>query len=266
MARETTFIIGCAMTRAPTPTSSSYLKAENQYTEAVLAPVQPMIDRLYTEIVARLKQDDSDRAGALSRLLVLDPLRDRPGISHRGALGGHAGRCKKSYCSMAMRSLPGNRSFNWAVMRSARTTGCWHTPRTRSGASSIGSGSRIWRPARCCRDVVENVDAGVAWAEDNRTLLYVEKDPVTLLGRRIRRHRLGDSGEDALVYEEPDETFDLTVERSKSERYLLIASESTTSSEWRYAGVDDPTLRFQSVVPREEDHEYQLDHHRPSAS
>jgi oligopeptidase B len=88
----------------------------------------------------------------------------------------------------------------------------------------------------------------------------VEKDPVTLLGRRIRSHRLGQSGADPLIYEEPDESFDLTVERSKSERYLLIASESTTSSEWRYTRTDDLTFDFKVVVPREEDHEYQLDH------
>jgi oligopeptidase B len=41
------------------PDVLSYLRAENQYTEAVLTPIQPMIDGLYTDIVARLIQDDS---------------------------------------------------------------------------------------------------------------------------------------------------------------------------------------------------------------
>ena len=76
----------------------------------------------------------------------------------------------------------------------------------------------------------------------------------------VRAHVLGGSGEDALVYEEPDESFDLTVERSKSERYLFIGSESTTSSEWRYARADDAQLQFAVVLAREEDHEYQIDH------
>ncbi len=88
-------------------------------------------------------------------------------------------------------------------------------------------------------DVIENVDGGIAWADDNRTLLYVEKDPVTLLGRRIRSHRLGDTGADALIYEEPDESFDLTVERSKSERYLLIASRAPLR---RSGGIHAPTI------------------------
>ena len=62
-------------------------------------------------------------------------------------------------------------------------------------------------------DVIENVEADVAWADDNRTLLYVEKDPVTLLGRRVRAHVLGTPvATDRLVYEEPDESFDLIVD------------------------------------------------------
>ncbi|NLG76569.1 MAG: S9 family peptidase, partial [Xanthomonadaceae bacterium] len=110
-------------------------------------------------------------------------------------------------------------------------------------------------------DAIGNVEAALAWADDNRTLLYVEKDPVTLLGRRIRRHVLGtDPSHDVLVYEEPDEAFDLTVARSKSEQLLLICSESTTSSEWRYARCDDPSFEFRVFVPREADHEHQLDH------
>ncbi len=101
-------------------------------------------------------------------------------------------------------------------------------------------------------DVIENAEADVAWADDNRTLLYVEKDPVTLLGRRVRAHVLGTPvSADRLVYEEPDESFDLVVMRSKSERHLYIGSESTTTSEWRYARAGDPSLTFAVVVPRD---------------
>ncbi|MFL6548208.1 MAG: S9 family peptidase, partial [Povalibacter sp.] len=110
-------------------------------------------------------------------------------------------------------------------------------------------------------DVIENVEADIAWADDNRTLLYVEKDPVTLLGRRVKRHVLGtDSSLDTLVYEEADESFSLSVERSKSERYLFIGSESTTTSEWRYARTDDPALEFSVFATRVEEHEYQIEH------
>ena len=142
---------------------------------------------------------------------------------------------------MAMRSLLASRSFSSAVTRSVPTIGCWPTPRTRWAAGSTGCEIKDLVTGTLLPDVIENVDGGVAWADDNRTLLYVEKDPVTLLGparacvtcsaapARIRS-----------IYEEPDESFDLTVERSKSERYLFIASESTT----RRSGVmRAPTIR-----------------------
>ena len=61
------------------------------------------------------------------------------------------------------------------------------------------------------------------------------------------------------MYEEPDESFDLVVMRSKSDRHLYIGSESTTTSEWRYARAGDPALTFTVVVPRVADHEYQIE-------
>jgi len=245
------------------PDVLSYLQAENQYTETVLAPVQPLIDRLYTEIVARLKQDDSTvpvryhgywysirfATGQEYPIVVRWPDSPKNGRAAEEVilLDGNALASGQPFFQLGGYEIsPDNRLLAYTEDTVGRR-------QYRLRVKDLTTGTLL-------PDVIENVDAGVAWAEDNRTLLYVEKDPVTLLGRRIRCHRLGDAGEDALVYEEPDESFDLTVERSKSERYLLIASESTTSSEWRYARVDDPDLAFEVVVPREEDHEYQLDH------
>ena len=113
---------------------------------------------------------------------------------------------------------------------------------------------------RVLEDVIENVEPNVVWGDDNKTVYYIEKDPVTLLGRRVRRHLLGSTQTDPIVYEEPDESFGLAVERSKSERFVFIGSESTTSSEWRYAPADDLTTAFAVFAPRREDHEYQIDH------
>jgi len=110
-------------------------------------------------------------------------------------------------------------------------------------------------------DAVPNVDPGAAWANDNRTILYVEKDPETLLGERVKRHTLGTAAAaDTLVYEEKDHSFYMGVAKSKSERYIFIALQSTLVSEWRYADADDPALTFRAVLPREPKHEYQVEH------
>ena len=109
--------------------------------------------------------------------------------------------------------------------------------------------------------MIENVEPAVAWAADSRTVIYIEKDPQTLLGSRVRKHVLGtDPATDPLVYEEPDDAFYLDVSRSKDGRHLYIHADSTVSSEQWFADAGDPGLEFRLIVPRERDHEYQAEH------
>ena len=114
---------------------------------------------------------------------------------------------------------------------------------------------------RLLPDVIPNVEPNVAWAADSRNVVYIEKDPQTLLGHKVRRHVLGtDPKDDALLYDEQDESFFVGVGNTKDDRYLYIHSQSTLSSEMRYADADDPQLAFHVLLPRELDHEYQADH------
>lgn len=241
------------------PEILGYLRAENEYTDAMLAPVRPRIDQLYEEIVARIKQDDSSvpvryrgywyalRYATGQEYPIVVRRADAPNAAETILLDGNALASGQPFFQLGGYEIsPDNRLLAYTEDTVGRR-------QYRLRIKDLESGTLL-------PDVIENVEGSVAWADDNRTLLYVEKDPVTLLGRRVRTHVLGSTGDDALIYEEPDESFDLTVERSKSERYLFIASESTTSSEWRYARTDDPQLRFEVVLAREEDHEYQVDH------
>ncbi|MFT3925887.1 MAG: S9 family peptidase [Myxococcales bacterium] len=111
-------------------------------------------------------------------------------------------------------------------------------------------------------DVISNAEAALAWAADSQTLLYIEKDPETLLGKRVRKHRLGtDPRLDPVVYEEPDESFYLAVWSSRSERFLNIYAISTVSSEQWVADANDPELKFRVLIPRQRDHEYLAQDH-----
>ena len=110
-----------------------------------------------------------------------------------------------------------------------------------------------------------NVENNVVWAGDNRTFLYVEKDPDTLLGRKVRRHSIDspnhtDVSADPLVWEQTDESFYTGVGKTKDEKFLWIATQSTVSSETWFADANDPQLRFKVFLPRERDHEYQAEH------
>ena len=95
-------------------------------------------------------------------------------------------------------------------------------------------------------DIIADVEADVAWVNDNKTVLYVEKDPETLLGLYVKTHRLRqDPKLDALVMTQADKSFYTGVAKSKSERFIFIHMESTVSSEWWYADADAPSLDVQ---------------------
>ena len=110
-------------------------------------------------------------------------------------------------------------------------------------------------------DVIPDVTSNIAWANDNRTLFYAKQDPTTLRPFQIYRHRLGTSvSDDQLVYEEADETFGVAVFKTKSKKYLMVASFQTLSTEYRFLEADDPTGTFTVFLPREREHEYHVDH------
>jgi len=110
-------------------------------------------------------------------------------------------------------------------------------------------------------DTIPEVSGNMDWANDNRTLFYSKQDPETLRSNQIYRHVLGTNpAEDPCVYDETDETFSVYVFKTKSKRYVMIASHQTVTSEYRYLEADDPLGKFQIVHLREPGHEYDVDH------
>ncbi|MDR4484039.1 MAG: S9 family peptidase [Nitrospirales bacterium] len=105
------------------------------------------------------------------------------------------------------------------------------------------------------------VTGNMEWGNDNRTLFYSRQDPETLRSNQIFRHRLGTNPQlDTLVYEETDETFSVSIEKTKSKRYLMIGSHQSITSEYRYVNADYPERDFQIFQARKRGHEYDVDH------
>jgi oligopeptidase B len=110
-------------------------------------------------------------------------------------------------------------------------------------------------------DIIGNTTGGSVWANDNKTLFYTKKNPLTLRSEKIFRHTLGtDVSEDVEVFFEDDETFNAYVYKTKSHKYIVIGSYSTVSHEFRVIPADDPTAEFRIIQPRERNLEYSLSH------
>jgi oligopeptidase B len=109
---------------------------------------------------------------------------------------------------------------------------------------------------------IENTTGGAAWASDNKTVFYTLQNPKTLRSEKIFRHVLGtDPSQDVEVYREKGEAFNAFVYASKSEKYIIIGSHSTVSSEYHILESDNPTGEFRLFQKRERYLEYDIAHY-----
>jgi oligopeptidase B len=104
------------------------------------------------------------------------------------------------------------------------------------------------------KDAIPRTEGGAVWANDNRTLFYTSKNPETLLSERIKRHVLGtDAASDITVYEEQDKSNYIDVFKSKNNKYIIIGSQATMSSEYRLIDAAKPDAAFKLFQPRMKD-------------
>ncbi|WP_239063807.1 S9 family peptidase [Bacteroides sp. 51] len=109
------------------------------------------------------------------------------------------------------------------------------------------------------KETIPNTQGGAVWAADNKTIFYTSKNPVTLLGEKIKKHVLGtDPAADVTVYEEKDKTNYIGVGKTKDRKYIFVISQSTMSSETFYIESSQPNATFKSFQPRMEDVLYDI--------
>lgn len=111
------------------------------------------------------------------------------------------------------------------------------------------------------KTTIPNTQGYVVWANDNKTVYYTKKDPVTLRSNKVFRHSLGtDTSNDIEIYEEKDDTFYTGISKTKSDEYLIIWSGSTLTNYYQILDADNPMGTFKEFSPRERGLEYSIDH------
>ncbi|MDQ6529254.1 S9 family peptidase [Flavobacterium sp. LHD-85] len=114
-------------------------------------------------------------------------------------------------------------------------------------------------------DKIENVTGASVWANDNNTIFYVRQDQVTLRADKVFRHKLNtDSENDVLVYDEVDDTFNVSISKEKSRKYIVIGSGSTLTTEYRILNSNNPDGEFIVFQPRVRGLEYSISHYEDS--
>lgn len=237
----------------------TYLAAENAYADSLLAPTKAVQEKLYGEIVGRIKQDDSDvpyRKNGYFYYTRFEAGQDYAIVARRKGsmdapeevlLDQPRMAAGKGYFAISERVVsPDNKLLAYAEDVVGRRQ---YVLRVKN----IATGEML-------SDVVENIEPDILWADDNKTLLYIEKDPVTLLSKRVKAHVLGTpASADTLVYEEKDDSYYIGLHRTSDDKYLCIEEESTVSNEERCAPAAAPST-FPVVAARERDFLYKADH------
>ena len=240
------------------PEVISYLEAENAYTDAMTKQTAELQERLYKEMLSRIKQTDTNvpyRYGGYMYYTRTEEGKQYPVFARRkGTMEApeqvllDLNEMAKGHTFMSVGDFDVTGDAN-LLAYSTDTTGyreyTLHVKDLRTGAAT---------------KVAERVSSA-AWAADDKTLFYVVDHPTTKTAYRLYRHTLGKPGADELLYEEKDEMFNIGVERSRSRGYLFLTAASHTTSEVRYLPADRPADAWRVILPREAGHEYYADHH-----
>lgn len=243
------------------PEVIAYLNAENDYTKEVLKDTEELQEKIFDEIVGRIKQTDMsvpyvvdgfeyyvryEEGGEYPiycRKLVTDNPEEEIMLNGNLMAEGHSffqiGGWKVSY---------NNELLAYSVDTVSRRKYTIHF-------KNISSGEAY-------EDAITNTSGNMAWANDNKTLYYAVKDE-TLRSYKIFKHELGTPVDmDKLVYHEKDPTFSTFVYKTESDKYLVIGSRSTLSAEYRIldANNDDAQAKFRVFQERLKDVEYGISH------
>ncbi|MBK8879221.1 MAG: S9 family peptidase [Haliscomenobacter sp.] len=237
-----------------------YLQEENAYLESQLAHTKPLQEKIFQEITGRIKQEDQSvpyLENGYYYLTRFESGKEYPIYSRKkGSLD--AGEevlldvnelaSGRAYYSVGDKAVsPNNRFLAFGEDTLSRRI---YTLRFKD----LTTGAFL-------PEQIPNTTGLAAWANDNAHVFYTAKDPQTLRGYKVMRHKLGSPiEEDQEVFREEEETYDTFVYHSKSKKYLIIISSQTISQEYRILEADNPTGAFEVFHPRERGLEYSIEH------
>jgi oligopeptidase B len=242
------------------PEMLAYLNAENGYTDAALASLKPLQDRLYQETVSHIKQDDSSvpyRKNGYWYQTRFETGANYPIIERRK--GEKTAPAEILFDQPAMAK---DRSFfalsDWQVSPDNRLVAYAEDT---VGRRQYTLKVKDLATGQLLSDTITNAEPNIVWAGDNRTILYVAKDPTTLRGYKVMAHVLGTPvAQDRLLYEEKDDTFQMGIGRTTDDRFICVFVQSTVSNEQRCAAAATAPASFQTIAPRKRDLRYSADH------
>lgn len=236
----------------------NYLKDENTYWETMMKDTEPLRNELFQEMKARIKEKDESvptlKNGYYYYTKTENGKQYYKYCRKKGNLNApeeilldvdKMAEGKPYYSATGFSISPDNQKLIFGVDDVSRRQYHLFLKDLKSGKITDLK--------------IKNTTGSATWANDNKTIFYTSKNEITLLSEKIMRHILGtDSSKDAVVYDEKDKSNYIGVGKSKNDKFILISSAATTSSEVRYINADKPFDDFKVFQPRMKDVLYEV--------
>ncbi len=243
------------------PEVIDYLNAENSYLKEVMKPTEGLQKQLFEEMKGRIKEQDESVPYFKSGYFWYT--RYEKGSEYPIFCRKLGSLDAEEAIILDVNTLAEGKSY-FQVAQAATST---NQQLLAFAADEVGR--RIYTirfknldTDEFLEDQIPEVTGNFVWAADQQSIFYSKQDPETLRSNQIYKHILGiPSTTDQLVYEELDEEFSCMVHKTKSEKFILIHSESTISSEVRFIPADQPMAAFQILQARIPHLEYAADHY-----
>lgn len=244
------------------PEVISYLNAENAYTEAHAKPFQALTDKVYSEVRGRMKENDLSvpvRRGSYFYYSRVEAGKQYPINCRRKA------NANMEYDANAAEEILLDQNAMAQGLKYFAVGTMTFSPNERYMAFSVDTtGFRQYKlqikdlqTGELLSDSAERVTS-VAWAQDNKTLFYVQEDATTKRSDRMFRVSLGGQAQE--LHHEADELYQVYVGTTRDKKFIVLGARSTDTSEMKLLAANAPNGKFKSVLGRKKGHRYSVDH------
>jgi oligopeptidase B len=251
------------------PEALQYLHAENEYLEEVLQHINPLREQLFEEMKGRIKESDETVPEKIGDYLYYKryekgsqyPIHCRkknsPAAPEEILLDQNQLAEGHDFCSVSAFAIsPDGTKLAYSVDLEGAEVYTLHIKNLETGSLYPESIQRIAGSVY--------FSLGAEWANDNRTIFYVTLDEYHRADK-LYRHILGtDPKEDILIFHEEDDTFSLSMFKTRSERFIMTYHYNTLSQEMRFISPDEPEAELTLLQARSPGHEYYATHHGDS--
>ena len=244
------------------PDIRAYLDAENAYTTASLADIDPLQDAMLAEMKGRIKEDDASvpapdgpfayferyRQGGQHPLICREP---RGGGTAEVLLDADALAKGRSFFQLgARRHSPDHRLLAWSADEAGSELYTMHV-------RDLATGTDL-------ADIIVDTVGSPVWVHDCSAFYYVRLDSQHRPSY-VYRHRLGTpASDDRLIFESIDPQYFVSLSDTQSRRFAVISLHDHETSEARLIDLSRPDAEPQLVAPLEPSVRYDVEHHPSS--